>query len=100
MSDFEAYIPAQSDDNKLSEDKQRHFEVASLPVIVDVLEWFDTQISELHDPTIITSVNDTTPPEQVKAAVMDAQRLIAAYTKKRNQFKNDFSNYIEEEDLP
>jgi hypothetical protein len=67
---------------------------ASVPVIEEVLEWFDSQIASFSDPTIITKVTVTTKAEDIKQAVLFAQKMIQSYKDKRNEFENRFKNFV------
>lgn len=77
-------------------DRQKRDVVASLPVVQEVLDWFDRQISTYKNPLVIDGVNPSTPAEDVKCAVLLAQAQIKDFKAKRGEFETKFRKYITE----
>jgi hypothetical protein len=79
-------------------EQQEHEVVASLPVVQEVLDWFDKQIATYKNPLTIEGVNPNTPAEDIKAAVLLAQALITDYKTKRGDFQSKFERYLKDAD--
>lgn len=80
----------------LQEEQERKVAM-SLPVLQDVLDWYDQQIATYQDPMTIMGVNPSTPAEDVKSAVLFARTLVDEYQRKRVAFANQFSKYLKED---
>lgn len=65
----------------------------SLPLLQEVIEWYDEQVAHYGDPETITGVNPSTRPQDVKQAVMFAQTMIKGYKHKRNEFIARFKKH-------
>jgi hypothetical protein len=98
MSDFEAYNPEPSKELEEAVQREQGKVIASLPVIQDVLDWFDEQIAGFKDPMIISNVSEGTDANEVKDKVLAAQKDIIRYEKKKAEFMNRFSKYLESAD--
>lgn len=100
--DTNPYAPWSPEGNeeqeKVTEEQQQRI-AASLPIINDVLDWFDNEIKAFKDPSTITGVNISSNAEQVKSAVLFAQTVIASYESKKEEFMKDFGQYIRK-DMP
>lgn len=68
---------------------------SQIPVVQEVIEWFDTQIAEFLNPNVIETVTEKSDPKQVKDAVRFAQKMSRGYSKKRNEFADKFKKYLE-----
>jgi hypothetical protein len=90
------WYPETDDEQKDLVDKQERDVVASLPVVQEVLDWFDKQVATYKNPLALDGVNPSTPAEDVKAAVLLAQNLISDYKRQRENFESQFSKYITE----
>lgn len=94
VSDFEAYSPEPPEEQQDAETLEKSRANASLPVLQEVLDWFDEQVAEFKDPMIIDGVNVSSDPQQVKDAVLFAQGMISRFEKKKGEFTNRFSDYL------
>jgi len=65
-----------------------------LPVLDEVITWFDQQIAEFLNPNVIQAVKAKDNATDVKEAVMFAQKMSKGYSKKRNEFAVRFKKYI------
>lgn len=97
--DYAAYVPPSSEDNEETASKELKRELSSMPVIQDVLDWFDTQIAELKDPSLITGISESTPAEEIKERVLFAKLQIQEYEIKRDSFISEFNHYIQDEPM-
>lgn len=68
---------------------------SQVPIIQETLEWFDEQIADFLNPNVIESVTVKTTAEDVKQAVLFAQKMSKGYSKKRKQFVKRFKQYLE-----
>ena len=68
---------------------------ASLPVIEEVIAWYDEQIALYKDPEIIEGANPSSKAEDIKNSVLLAQGFIKGYKYKRNEFAKRFEEYIQ-----
>lgn len=93
LSDYAPWSPDEL--NQPDSDKQAEFRniQMSLPVLQEVLDWYDEQIALYSNPEIISGVNPSSKPEDVKNAVLFAQNMISGYKYKRNEFANRFEEY-------
>lgn len=73
---------------------------SQLPVIQDIIDWFDKQIAAYSNPEIISGVNPSSKAEDVKKAVLFAQQMIQDYKEKRKQFTSQFAEYLNPESPP
>lgn len=94
-NDYAPYNPEAPEEQQVEEQLEHSRTVASLPVIEDVLTWFDEQIAAYTNPDIISTVSPNSDPEQVKQAVLFAQTVMKDYKNKRMEFANRFSDYIQ-----
>lgn len=94
--DNQQWYPKPDEEQKDLVEKQERDVTASLPVVQEVLDWFDMQLRTYRNPMVIEGVNPSTPAEDVKAAVLLAQAQIRDYKNKREQFEGKFSRYITE----
>lgn len=94
MSDQWYPEPSKQQEETIQQEESKT--IASLPVIQEVLDWFDEQIAIYKNPSVIEGVNPSTPAEDIKAAVLLAQGRIDDYRTKRDEFINRFSKYIQE----
>lgn len=67
---------------------------SQLPIIQDIIDWFDEQIAEYLNPNVIAGVTATTDPVKLKESVLFAQKMSRGYSKKRNQFAKRFDQYL------
>jgi hypothetical protein len=65
-----------------------------LPLLDEVISWFDEQIKVYSNPETIGGVNISSKPEDVKQAVLFAQTLIKDYKDKRDEFTKKFKHHI------
>lgn len=65
-----------------------------LPIIVDIIAWFDEQIAGFLNPNVIADVRTNSDPEEVKRAVLFAQKMSRGYSKKRVEFAKRFEQYL------
>lgn len=93
-NDYGAWLPNTDDAREKAKLAEQQNLKASVPVLQDVLDWFDTQIAAFKNPEIIEGVNVSTPAEQVKLAALFAQTNIASYRQKRMEFEQRFSEYL------
>lgn len=93
-NDYAPYNPEAPQEQQDAEQLEKSKINASLPIIEDVLAWFDDQITIYKSPTTIEGVNISSDPQQVKDAVLFAQSQIHAYTTKREEFVNKFRDYL------
>jgi hypothetical protein len=96
IDDTQQWYPEVDEDQKDLVEKQERDVVASLPIVQEVLDWFDQQIKTYKNPLTIEGVNPSTPAEDVKASVLLAQTLITDYKRQREDFQASFSRYITE----
>lgn len=68
---------------------------ATMPVVQEVLDWFEEQILSYLNPNVVAGVTPDSDPQTVKDSVLFAQRLSREYSKKRNQFVKRFEPYLE-----
>lgn len=73
---------------------------ATLPVVQEMLEWFDEQIAGYLNPNVISKVTTDSDPQVVKDSVLFAQQLSRDYSKKRKQFEDRFEPYLKPPELP
>jgi hypothetical protein len=95
-NDYAAYSPEPDKERIETEEQERSKAVSSMPIIQDVLDWFDTQIAEYKNPLLITGVTYKTDPEHVKAAVLLAQAQITDYKLKRDNLVSKYGDYVKE----
>lgn len=98
IDDNAPWFPEEDQEQKDIVEKQERDVVASLPLVQEVLDWFDMQIATYKNPLVIEGVNPSTPAEDVKSAVLLAQAQIRDFKVKRAEFESKFSNYIAEVD--
>lgn len=67
---------------------------ATLPVVQEILDWFDEQITGYLNPNVVAGVNPDSDPKVVKESVLFAQKLSRDYDKKRKQFVKRFEPYL------
>lgn len=96
--DNQQWYPIPDQEQQDIVERQEHDLVASLPVLQDVLDWFDERIKTYGNPMTIEGVNVSSNAEEVKQAVLFAQSLIADYQKQREDFENNFSKYLKDAD--
>lgn len=94
MDDYGAWLPNPDPTKEKAELEARQNIKASVPVIQEVIDWFDAEIAKYADPRTIDGVNIATNPELVKQAVLFAQTLATAYQDKRDEFQQRFSEYL------
>lgn len=68
---------------------------ANLPVVQEILDWFEEQITGYLNPNVIAKVSRESKSEDVKEAVLFAQQLSRDYDKKRKDFYERFKPYLE-----
>lgn len=90
-------ITGSSHDQLVAEQEEQVYLKASIPVIQDVLDWYDECIDHFNRPDIIDGVNPSTPAETVKEAVIYAKQQVAGYREKKREFIMRFSQYIDTE---
>ncbi len=73
---------------------------SQLPVVEEIIAWFDGQIALYGNPEVITGVNPSSKPEDVKNAVMFAQQMIKGYKDKRKEFAKKFEPYLTKQKDP
>jgi hypothetical protein len=95
LDDYGAWLPPVRD-NKKAEQAEKKLIKASVPVIQEVLDWYDACIDKFSNPMVVAGVNVSTPAETVKEAVLHAQQQIASYQEKKAEFVKRFSDYIGE----
>lgn len=94
--DSQQWYPQALQDQQDLVDKQERDVVASLPLVQEVLDWFNEQITNYNSPSVIGNVNPSTPAEDVKFAVLLAHGQANEFKKKRREFETQFSRYITE----
>lgn len=97
--DYGSWVPPvlAANEKVAAEQAEQVYIKSSLPVIQEVLDWYDECIEKFKNPEVITGVNVSTPAEIVKTAVVHAQQQIASYQKKKREFIQRFSEYIDTE---
>jgi hypothetical protein len=88
----EPWSPDELAANLTQDDKQAIKE--QLPLLNEVITWFDERIAEYGNPETISGVNISSDPQHVKEAVLFAQTMIKDYKSKRNEFNATFKKYI------
>ncbi len=73
---------------------------ATLPVIQEVLDWFEEQILGYLNPNVVSGVTPDSDPQTVKDSVLFAQKLSRDYDKKRKQFVKRFEPYLKPPSTP
>jgi hypothetical protein len=66
-----------------------------LPLLNEVIQWFDERIADYSSPEIISGVNISSKPEDVKNSVLFAQSMIKDYKYKRKDFVERFRKNID-----
>lgn len=92
-----SWYPEAPKEQREAEQQAESKTVASLPVIQDVLDWFEARIAQYKNPLLITGIDVSTPAEDVKNQVLLKQQLIIDYKQQRDDFKAEFSKYLEEQ---
>lgn len=95
MSD--QWYPEPSEEQVEAEQQEQSKITASMPVLQEVLDWYDTQIAVYSNPKTITGIGSNTKAEDVKQAVLFAQTLIQDYENKRGEFANRFEKFLKQE---
>lgn len=67
---------------------------SQLPVIEEIIAWFDAQIMQYSSPEIIAGANPSSKAEDIKSAVLLAQGFIKGYKDKRKEFVKKFEPYL------
>jgi len=68
----------------------------SLPLLQEVIEWFDEQIADFLNPNVIGGVRANSDPKEVKDSVLFAQKMSKGYSKKRDEFIKRFRKHVTE----
>lgn len=95
-AEYGAWLPKPTPEQERAELIAQERLQSSVPVIQDVLDWFNTQIATYKNPLTIEGVNPATNAETVKTAVLFAQTLISDYKRQREQFIGQFKEHIKE----
>lgn len=94
MSDYEAYYPQPPKEQTEAIQLEQSRTIASLPVIQEVLDWFDEQILEFRNPLLIENVNEASDSQTIKDQVLTAQKDAKRYKTKRDEFAARFADHI------
>lgn len=95
MNDYAAYYPPEDKSRQESENKEHHDAVASMPVIQQVLDWFDSEIATLHDAIALSDVDEATDAEELKSRIINNKKLAQAFEEKRAEFVTKFGPYLQ-----
>lgn len=97
-SSSEAWYPEPPKQQQEAAQIEQTKTISSLPVVQEVLDWFDEQIAIFSHPTVISGVTISTPADDVKSAVLLSQGQRASFEKKKKEFMNRFRQYLESAD--
>lgn len=95
--DYAPYNPERSPDLVEKEHQEQHKVISGLPVIQQMLSWFDAQI-EFWDSPRSWPIDENTPAEQAKEIALTCKHFSAVYTDEKQKFMVEFSKYLEEAD--
>lgn len=84
------------EDRKEAEQKEQAKVSTSIGVIQDVLDWFDANAA-LYASTDALGVDEATPNDQAKLAILHAKKMRLAFQAKSNEFRAEFAKYLQEE---
>lgn len=94
MSD--QWYPEPTKEQQEKEAAEHHRLVSSMPVLQDILDWFDTQ-AEYFNTAAGWTIDETTPEKQVKEIVMMCKHFSSVYIDEKRKFATQFASYIEKE---
>ena len=95
MSD--QWYPEPSKEQQEAEAAEHHRLVSSMPVLQDILDWFDTQ-AEFFNTARGWTIDENTPDAQVKEIVMMCKHFSSVYIDEKNKFATQFAPYIQKEE--
>lgn len=103
QSDYAAWSPQESAEQQqllqAEADKLAEFERAvrsNIPAVQDVLDWLEGCIELMGDVDSL-GVDETTPDEQVKFALILGKKMKKAFQDKLSEFEAKYGPYIEED---
>lgn len=79
-----------------AEQKENEKVSSSIAVVQDVLDWLDGVASDLSSVDSL-AIDDSTPDDQVKLAVLLSKRMRVAFQSKSMQFRTEFAKHLKEE---
>jgi hypothetical protein len=94
----EPWQPEAPDERVEAEQQEMDKLTSSVGVINDVLTWFETQ-AELYRTVDALGVQDNTPAEDVKYAVMLAKKMRAEFQSKSVAFRTEFAQYLRQKEV-
>jgi hypothetical protein len=97
-NEYGTWVPAADPDAIREEQAELAKVKSSVPVIQDVIEWFEQQIKDFLNPMTIEGVTHSTSAEDVKNAVLFAQSSAASYAAKSKAFRSSFTEYLQHKD--
>lgn len=68
---------------------------SQLPVVQEIIDWFDEQIAGFLNPNCIKDATIKSSAEDIKNAVLFAQLNSKSYSSKRQEFADRFKQYLE-----
>ena len=91
------WTPEKPEERVEAENKEQAAVSSSIPVIQEVIEWLAAQQQEHSDPSIIQGVTPSTKAEDVKFAVLLAQKMGAKFKEKQAEFEARFAKHLKPE---
>lgn len=96
LDNDQQWTPEAPKERTEQEQKEQSKVTTSLPVIKEVIEWFEAQAKIFGSPTEL-DINEETPAEIAKQKVITAKHFSITYQNQVAQFKRDFAKYLKEE---
>lgn len=95
FNEDQQWQPEKPEDRQEVEQQEQSKITTSLPVIEEILAWFDKNAG-LYESVDSLGVNEETSSDQAKLAILLSKKMRAAFQDKSAQFRRDFAKYLEE----
>lgn len=97
MSDFDTWMPEVDPKQEALAAQQLAKLQSSVGVVDEVLEWLDASIS-FYGNTDSLGIDENTPDDQVKLALIIAKKMKIQFEQKANEFISTYAEYIQEDE--